>query len=398
MIMQPVIIILLLCISGSFSLEHEKSFLIQDGSAIVWSMAVYQDSLIVTTSNDIVQKDILTAGILRTFRAHSNVVRSIVVTADSKMISAGWDDKVILWDLVTGYVLRRIWLGASITVVSSISLQSSWLFTGGEDRKVRQIDMITGKVTKVTQMSTDISGVIADGDFLFIGLRGEVNQIEKFSISSMSLVLVFGSGSIAVNAIYLYDRILYSGFEDSVISCWNADNGDLVRQLIGHSAAISTIFVRHATVYSSDVGTGIKFWSKNDGYMIRSLRFLHINNINVFALKEDTLFSGSADANIISWNASSGEPIRFYVGRKTKLWSVVHWRRFVICSGDDATVKLWDNLIDSLEPFAVLSDSIQSVTSLCISDDTLFTGSSDTFVRQWNLTDFTRMKLLSGKL
>jgi WD40 repeat protein len=314
------------------------------------------------------------------------------------MISAGWDDKVILWDLVTGSVLRRIWLGASNTVVTSVSLQNSWLFTGGEDRKVRQIDMITGKVTKITQMSTDVSSVIADDDFLFIGLRGDFNQIEKFSISSMSSVLVFGSGSNPVNTLYLYEKILYSGFEDSVISCWNADNGDLVRQLVGHSYAITAILVNDDTVYSSDEGSGIKFWNKNDGRIIRSLRFLHINAINVFALKEDRLFSGSMDTNIISWNASTGELIRFYVGRKTKLWSVVHWKNFVISSGDDATVKLWDNLIDSLEPFAVLSDSIQSVTSLCISDDTLFTGSSDSFVRQWNLTDFNRMKFLSGKL
>ncbi|KAI3659558.1 hypothetical protein MP638_005244 [Amoeboaphelidium occidentale] len=393
MIVQPVIITWLLFLTASFSLEHEKSFLIQDGSAIVWSMAVYQDSLIITTSNDIVQKDILTAGILRTFRAHPNVVRSIVVTADSKMISAGWDDKVILWDLVTGSILRRIWLGAPNTVVTSVSLQNSWLFTGGEDRKVRQLDMITGKVTKITQMNTDVSSIIADGDFLFIGLRGDFNQIEKFRISSMSSVSVFGSGSSPVNVLYLYDNILYSGFEDSVISCWNADNGDLIRQLVGHSYAISAIFVIHETVYSGDVGSGIKLWNKNDGRIIRSLRFLHINIINVFALKEEMLFSGSTDTNIISWNASTGELI---LGRKTKLWSAVHWKNLVISSGDDATVKMWDKLIDSLEPFAVLVDSIQSVTSLCISDDTLFTGSSDTYVRQWNLTDFTRMKFLSG--
>jgi hypothetical protein len=39
-------------------LDHEKSFLASDGVSTVQSMAVHNNSLFISTSNDVVQKDI----------------------------------------------------------------------------------------------------------------------------------------------------------------------------------------------------------------------------------------------------------------------------------------------------------------------------------------------------
>jgi WD40 repeat protein len=81
------------------TLEHEKSFLMQENAAIVWSIAIYKDSLLLTSSNDIVQKDIQTGDIQRTFRAHKKTIYSFLVTNDSMMITSAYDDMIMVWDL-----------------------------------------------------------------------------------------------------------------------------------------------------------------------------------------------------------------------------------------------------------------------------------------------------------
>jgi WD40 repeat protein len=128
------------------TLEHEKSFLLQDGGSIVNTIAFYNDSLLLTSSNDIVQKDIETGLIQRTFRAHTGTIYTFIVTDDFKMISSAWDDMIIVWNLESGSVMKRIWLKPSNTQVMTISYQSDQLYVGGLDKKLRQVDLVTDKV------------------------------------------------------------------------------------------------------------------------------------------------------------------------------------------------------------------------------------------------------------
>lgn len=72
------------------------------------------------------------------------------------MITSAWDDMIIVWDLVTGSILRRIWLEASNTSSQSIKLVSNDLFACGLDGKVRVINMISGRVVRVIGKFSDI--------------------------------------------------------------------------------------------------------------------------------------------------------------------------------------------------------------------------------------------------
>jgi WD40 repeat protein len=127
-------------------LDHEKSFLLQDGAANIDSLSLYQDSILITSLNDVVQKDIETGAIQRTFRAHSNGISSLLITNDSRMITAGLDDKVIIWDLVTGSVLKRINLGSVNFLLIDMALQDNQLRVGGRDATLRRIDLISGRI------------------------------------------------------------------------------------------------------------------------------------------------------------------------------------------------------------------------------------------------------------
>lgn len=138
-----------LLVSITRSLVYEKSFLLQDGAASAFAIALYKDSLLLTSSSDIIQKDIETGAIQRTFRAHTNQIISMLVTKDSRMITSGYDDMIIVWNLDSGSIIRRISLESSKTQIRSITFLDDQLFTGGYDLIVRQVDVTTGKITTV---------------------------------------------------------------------------------------------------------------------------------------------------------------------------------------------------------------------------------------------------------
>jgi WD40 repeat protein len=62
------------------------------------------------------------------------------------MITSASDDMIIVWDLVSGSILRRIGLETSGTFPLSIQLASDALFVCGQDGIVRIVNMITGRV------------------------------------------------------------------------------------------------------------------------------------------------------------------------------------------------------------------------------------------------------------
>jgi WD40 repeat protein len=112
----------------------------------VLDIKLYNRSLLIASSNDIVQKDIETGRFQRKFLAHTGQIHSFQVFNDSRMITSGWDDMIIVWDLVSGSILRRIGLETSGTLPLSIQLASDALFVCGQDGRVRIVNMITGRV------------------------------------------------------------------------------------------------------------------------------------------------------------------------------------------------------------------------------------------------------------
>jgi WD40 repeat protein len=131
------------------TLEHEKSFLMQNGAAKATKINFYKDSLLITSSNDIVQKDIETGVFQRTFRAHSSQISAFFVTNDTRMITSSYDDSVIIWDLVSGSVRKRIPLKSSNTLIQCMYYMDEQVFTGGYDGKLRQTDLVTAKIVKI---------------------------------------------------------------------------------------------------------------------------------------------------------------------------------------------------------------------------------------------------------
>lgn len=149
--------ILALLLKVTILLDHEKSFLLQDGASNVFAIALFHGSLLLTSANDIVQKNIETGAVERTFRAHTGEIRSMLIAPNSLLISCGYDDLIIMWSLENGSIMKRISLRSSGTFVQSMFLGVDGVFTGGQDYKVRQIDVETGRLVRTTGMTVSLS-------------------------------------------------------------------------------------------------------------------------------------------------------------------------------------------------------------------------------------------------
>lgn len=131
------------------TLQHEKSFVYDNTASSSLDIALYNHSLLITAANDIVQKDIETGSVQRKFIAHSGQIQKILVVNGSTMITAAWDDMIIVWDLISGSIVRRISLEGSSTYPSGIQLMSERLLVCGKDGKVRIVNMLSGIVAQI---------------------------------------------------------------------------------------------------------------------------------------------------------------------------------------------------------------------------------------------------------
>lgn len=130
------------------TLQHEKSFMFDPSVSTIYAVAVYNSSLLFTSTNDVVQKDIETGNVQRRFIAHSGQIRSFIVVNGSRMITSAWDDMIIVWDLRTGSVLRRIPLEASNTYPKSIQFVKNNLYVFGQDSRLRIVNMLSGRAVQ----------------------------------------------------------------------------------------------------------------------------------------------------------------------------------------------------------------------------------------------------------
>jgi WD40 repeat protein len=391
------------------SLQHEKSFMAPEGSAPVWRFDFYGDSLLQTSSNDIVQRSIENGLIRRVFRAHTNQIWSFTVMKDSKLVTAGWDDMVVVWDLQTGAILHRIWLGASETLVNAVSFHNDLVFTGGKDTKLRQINSLTGRIMRTTgkynlliaisSLDTfqQISSIVSDGIFLYLATTSPPFPIIKYRIISISVQQDFMGHPSPVFALHISNSLLFSASGDASMFCWNTFNGLLLRSFVGHRLAIFALTTVGDELYSGGQDVFIIKWKVTTGEIAQVLPMYHSNAVRWLAQKEGSLFSGSDDTNIIQWNVTQDSPAFFYLGQKITLRAVALWKNYVLSGGDNTNIDVWDTSFESIQPFVTLRGHFNSVNCLKVHEDFLFSGSSDENIVQWNLTAFTMFRTLSGK-
>ncbi|KAI3662256.1 hypothetical protein MP638_001453 [Amoeboaphelidium occidentale] len=377
------------------TLEHEKSFLLQDGAAGVDSIAVYGNSLLLTSSNDIVEKDILTGETKRTFRSHTSQVSSVIIVNGYIMVSAGFDDMLVGWDLKTGSVIRRIRLGVTNTLIKNMAYYDGSLYVCGNEKAVRRISLTYDDVVRTVGLNGDAFSILILDDYIFVG-KQNFPALVKISLSTLNLLGLLLGHSNSVYSLASAGNTLISGSADNTIMLWNPVSDQRIMTLVGHKDTVSCLAVIDNALYSGSWDRTIIKWNVNNGLIIQEFPIAHGRFIQSIATKDSSLFSGSGDSVVIKWDTTTGQPVQTYRSRDKRLLAVNLWKNFVISGGEDRVIRLWDASAESFEPFAVLTGHASAVSTMYLSIMNLFSGSYNSTVHQWDLKTLLNVKIFVG--
>ncbi|KAI3655631.1 hypothetical protein MP638_001174 [Amoeboaphelidium occidentale] len=303
-----------------------KSFMFEDTATAVVELALYNRSLLIATSTAVIQKDIETGSFLGKFIVHSGRVEVIMVTDNSRMITLGWDDMIVVWDLKTGSTLRRIWPEASNTFPQGAQLVSNSLFACGLDRRARIVNMISGRVVQTIDVNGAANVIVVNDDYFFVGKDGDVLQLEKYSITTRTLystfegkdgdVLQLKEYSITTRTLYstfeghvdsifsllLHKSIIFSGSADTKIICRNTDSNQIIRVYNGHTGSVRALSIFENYLYSAGENKDILKWSIDANTIEKVFVTYHRNIIRCMVLEPGSIFSGSTDSTVSRWD------------------------------------------------------------------------------------------------
>jgi WD40 repeat protein len=161
---------------------------------------------------------------------------------------------------------------------------------------------------------------------------------------------------------------------------------------------VNAIEVCNGELYSTSSRGELFKWSINDGLIAKIFPKVHFNEIQSFACKSQHLFTGTSDATIIRWDASTGNVTFIYDQGNFRIRSIVSWKKYIISAGEDAEIRKWDASIDSIYPFAVFDNNRTVINTLLVYDDYVYSGENFGAIKEIRLSNLTIIRTFNSKI
>ena len=236
-----------------------------------------------------------------------------------------------------------------------------------------------------------------NGNHIAAGLNDKT--VEIWDANDGNLIRTLPGHTKAVSSVaYSPDgNCIASGSSDGTIKIWDANSGNLIRTLKGYTKAVYSVAYspngNHIAAGLND--KTVEIWDANDGNLIRTLPG-HTKAVSSVAYSPDgnCIASGSSDGTIKIWDANSGNLIRTLKGYTKAVYSVAYSPNGNhIASG---SLKIWDansgNLIRTLKGYT------KAVYSVAYSPNGnhIASGSYDGTVKIWDAHNGNLIQTLPG--
>ena len=267
--------------------------LIDGGGEFRWDMDVHPNGQIVASGadNGTISLFNVNTGVEEMLLAggHTEVIGGVAFTPDGSMLlSGGFDDKLVLWDLQTGQIIREMQNPRGDVNSTAISPDGTLAVAGTEGGVVTLWNLQTG------------------------GLLGELAghdpelQIQGTAFSP--------DGKLAASA-----------SEDHTVIIWDVAAQSMLHQLKGHENIVFDVAFSPdgQTLASAGFDGRVILWDVASGAQIAALEGHKDYVFDVAFNKDGTkLLSSSRDQSVILWDVASGQPIEIYQGEAGRIFSV----------------------------------------------------------------------------
>ncbi|KAL5158448.1 Zinc finger CCCH domain-containing protein 48 [Glycine soja] len=188
-------------------------------------------------------------------------------------------------------------------VITGIALPvgSDKLYSGSTDGTVRIWDCHTGQCAKVINLGAEVTSLISEGSWIFVGLQ---NAVKAWNIQTMSEFTLDGPKG-RVRAMTVGNNTLFAGAEDGVIFAWRGSSKadspfELVVSLTGHNKAVVCLAVGCKMLYSGSMDQSIKVWDMDTLQCTMTLND-HTDVVTSLICWDQYLLSSSSDRSIKVW-------------------------------------------------------------------------------------------------
>lgn len=278
------------------------------------------------------------------------VIALALVPGDLKVLTAGEDTSVRLWDLTDGKELRRFDGHTSQVWAVAVAPDGKSFASSGQDRTIR-IGAVDGE-TKPRVLATLPNSVrcllfAPDGKRIFAGcfdakihvINAETGKTEATWPGHMDAVLCMAlspDGS----------KIASGGaYKDATVIVRNVSDGKIVQQLVGHREYVYAVaFVGNDRVVSAGFDNIIRLWHIKTGKIEREFKG-HTHGIYALAVSRDgkRILTGAFDKVIRLWDVASGDELRRYSQHTDGINALAFTAngRYALSAGNDGTLRTW---------------------------------------------------------
>lgn len=268
--------------------------------------------------------------------------------------------EIILWDVDTGEVVRRLQGHAGTVRSLAFSPDGSFALSGScaerdDDNTCISGEMIlwdveSGRSASRFEGHTDWVWSVAyspDGSRVLSGsLDG---TMILWDVESGEIVRQFEGHSDSIQSVAFSPdgTQMLSGSTDSTVILWNTASGRIVRRFEGHRSPVwSVAFSPDGTLaLSGSEEATIWLWDLSTGQVIQPLRSnARVIRSVMFHPDGSLAVSASGDNSVILWDTESGEIVHRFLGHDDDVWSVAFdpTGQRILSSSRDSSLILWD--------------------------------------------------------
>nr|VFJ56807.1 MAG: WD domain-containing protein, G-beta repeat-containing protein [Candidatus Kentron sp. FM]VFJ57085.1 MAG: WD domain-containing protein, G-beta repeat-containing protein [Candidatus Kentron sp. FM]VFK11470.1 MAG: WD domain-containing protein, G-beta repeat-containing protein [Candidatus Kentron sp. FM] len=231
--------------------------------------------------------DVASGKKIRTFKGHSNWIRSVAFSPNGRTVLSGSADNTLkLWNVANGKAIHTFKRHHGAVWSVTFAPDGRTVLSGGADKAIKLWDVTTKRLLRT--------------------LKGHTSYVVSVSFAPDGLKLLSGS-------------------YDDTLKLWDTKSGKTLHTFVGHSNDVySVAFSPDGRMVLSGSGDNtLRLWNTASGKMIRAFKG-HTNRVRSVAFSPDgrTILSGSDDSMLKLWDVASGREIRTLEGHSDNIYSV----------------------------------------------------------------------------